>query len=126
MPVRTKREQDFIDRREGIRAARVIAVKHRLIKRGAQKAASEWSLSTTRNMSVSGLLFNSPVSYHKDDVIELEVVMSGMIDIFNGAAVVVRSSEISAHSFDIAARYITEKPKLRSAKTHIKKKSKKR
>ena len=113
------KEQELIDRRNGVRANRVIAVKHRLIKRGSRKQATVWSLSTTKNMSVSGILFMSPVEYHVGDHIELEVVLSGMIDVFNGTAEVVRARAASFNSFDIAAKYIEPKIKNRSAKRHL-------
>jgi len=66
-------------------------------------------------------LFLSPVSYRVGDVIDLEVVMSGMIDIYSGQAKVVRIQESSAKSFDVAAKYVEVKFKPRSAKSHLKK-----
>jgi len=115
------KEKAMIDRRNGVRANRVIAVKHRLIKRGGKKYEPVWSLSTTKNMSVSGILFMSPFEYRQGDHIQLEVVMSGMIDVYNGLAEVVRVLPASYNSFDIAAKYIEPKPRSRSAKTHLKK-----
>ncbi len=75
---------NFDERRDSIRAKRIITVRHRLVERNAKKTESMWQLSTTENMSLSGLLFVSALAYHMGDVIELQVVMSGVLDIFNG------------------------------------------
>ncbi len=111
------------ERRNGERAVRVVAVRHRLIKRGAKKLDAIWSLSTTKNMSISGALFMSPVEYKKNDFLDLEIVMSGVIDIYKGKAEVVRAVQ-SGPSFDVAVKYIKleqKKPVSRSAKKHGKK-----
>lgn len=110
-----------VERRNGIRADRVVAVRHRLVKSGGKsRAPVTWSLSETKNMSVSGLLFLSPMAYKVGDVLELEVVMSGMIDIYNGQAQVVRVAG-SGHSYEVAVKYIEKKVPARPAKSHLKK-----
>jgi hypothetical protein len=121
MTAKTSRDENIIERRESIRANRVLEVKHRLIKRNGRKREGLWSMSTTKNMSVCGLLFLSPVSYQSGDIIELEVVMSSVIDIYKGQAQVVRVHEASGSSFDVAAKYVEVKFKPRPAKTHLKK-----
>lgn len=121
MAAKSSQGKKGIERRGSLRASRVVAVKHRLFKRGRNKSESVWSLSSTKNMSVSGLLFMSPVPYEPGDVIELEVVMSGMIDIYSGLAQVVRIHESSATAFDVAAKYVEVKFKSRPAKRHLKK-----
>jgi hypothetical protein len=119
-----KRSKSIEERRQGLRADRVIALQHRLVKRGGRKAEAVWSLSTTRNMSYSGLLFMSAQPYKEGDVIELEIVLAGMIDIYNGLAEVVRVRSIESDQYDIGARYIHVKfqPRTasRKAKTHKK------
>ena len=117
----SKEEKAMVERRNGVRANRVIAVKHCLIKRGGRKYEPHWSLSTTKNMSVSGILFMSEIEYNPGDVLELEVVMSGMIDVYKGPAEVVRSRLASYTSYDIAAKYLEVKPPSRPAKSHLKK-----
>ncbi len=106
------------ERRCALRANRVVAIQHRLIKRHSKKLDSSWSLSTTQNMSISGMLFLSDKPYKVGDVVEVSVVMSGIIDIVKGSAQVVRVVEGGDTSYDIAVRFITEKPKSRSAKAH--------
>ncbi len=71
-------------------------------------------------MSYSGLLFLSSRPYHLGDIIELQVVMSGVIDIYNGRAEVTRVHEISAVAFDIGVRFILARPAVRPAKMHLK------
>lgn len=120
MTAKSKAVNPAVERRDGVRANRVIAVSHRLVRRGKRAVNSVWSLSTTRNMSVSGLLFMSPVAYKAGDLLELEVVMSGMIEVYCGPAQVVRVVESSAASFDIAVKYVELKARSRSASRHHK------
>ena len=80
----------FYERRKYIRAKRVLSIQHRLYKRRGKLIKNSWHLSTTENMSVSGLLFSSVVPYQKGDMIELEVVMSGVLSVFKGQAKVLR------------------------------------
>ena len=106
------------ERRAAIRANRVIAIQHRLIKRDVRKTTPCWSLSTTKNMSITGLLFLSDIPYRVGDTLEISVVISGVIDILNGLARVVRVIEDGDTSYDIAVRFLIDKPKRRPAKKH--------
>ena len=110
------------ERRNGERVNRVVAVRHRLIKRsGLLKNPSAWSLSTTRNMSHGGLLFLSSAPYRKGDILEIQVVMCGIIDVFSGQVQVVRITEVGNTSFDIAVKNLFLKSPPREAKSHLKK-----
>ncbi len=111
----------LVERRHGERVNRVVAVRHRLIKRSGRQVPSEWSLSTTKNMSHSGFLFLSARPYRKGDILELQVVMSGIIDIYRGQAQVVRMTEVGATSFDIGVKNLLPKNPPRKAKSHFKK-----
>ncbi|MBF0594052.1 MAG: PilZ domain-containing protein [Candidatus Omnitrophica bacterium] len=106
------------ERRQAIRASRVIAIEHRLVKRNLTKARSNWSLSTTKNMSVSGILFLSSIPYKVGDIVEVSVAISGVIDIAKGNAKVIRVVENGDTSFDVAVKFITKPAKKRPAKTH--------
>ncbi|MBF0386431.1 MAG: PilZ domain-containing protein [Candidatus Omnitrophica bacterium] len=117
MPVKMKNKVP--ERRCALRADRVIAVQHRLIKRNAKKLDNNWSLSTTQNMSASGMLFVSTQPYQTGDVIEVSVVMSGVIDVVKGNAEVVRVTERGHTAFNVAVKFIAEKPKNRPAKSHF-------
>ena len=86
----------FEERRDSVRAKRIITVRHRLVKHNGRRVDSIWQLASTENMSLSGLLFVSAFVYHPGDIIELQVVMSGVLDIFNGFGKVIRASVIKA------------------------------
>ena len=107
------------DRRMSVRARRIVTVRHRLFKRSGRKSDGDWMLSTTENMSATGLLFNSPVMYKLNDVVEVQVVMSGILDIFNGFGKVVRVETKRGGYYYIAVHYVGLKPHRRNAKTLI-------
>lgn len=113
------KKKSFEDRRDSVRAKRIITVRHRLIKHKNRKVNSMWQLSTTENMSLSGLLFVSALVYHPGDIIELQVVMSGVLDIFNGYGKVVRVSLNKGGYYQVAVKYVNLKPKRRSAKSIV-------
>ena len=110
-------ESHGIERRGSLRARRIVTVRHRLFKRNSKKISSDWILSTTENMSATGLLFNSPLGYKLNDVIEVQVVMSGILDIFNGYGKVVRVENKRGGYYHIALHYVGLKPRRRNAKT---------
>ena len=96
----------FEERRDSIRAKRIITVRHRLVKHNGRRVDSMWQLAATRDMSLSGLLFVSALPYHPNDVIELQVVMSGVLDIFNGFGKVVRASRNKSGYYNVAVKYV--------------------
>jgi len=111
------RRDAFEDRRDSVRSRRIITVRHRLVRHNNRKVDSMWQLSTTENMSISGLLFVSALAYHISDIIEVQVVMSGILDIFNGYGKVVRSSCNRGGYYNVAVKYVDVKSKRRAAKT---------
>lgn len=117
--------QNFENRRDSIRAARIVTVRHRLVRHKGRKVSSPWQISMTENMSVSGLLFVSAINYEQDDTVEVEVVMSGMLDLFKGYGQVVRSILKEGGYYHVALKYVDlkEAPKVkkRSAKRIIRK-----
>ena len=108
---------NYEERRDSIRAKRIITVRHRLVKQTTRKAEAMWQLSTTENMSLSGLLFVSATAYAMGDIVELQVVMSGVLDIFNGYGKVMRTSRNKGGYYHVGVCYVDLKPKRRSAKT---------
>lgn len=112
-----KKRAFFKERRDSIRVKRIIAVHHRLIKHNSRKVNSVWQLATTEDMSLSGLLFGSALVYHPGDIIELQVVMSGILDIFNGFGKVIRVSRNKGGYYQVGVKYVDLKSKGRSAKT---------
>ena len=95
------------EKREYVRAKRILSVRHRLVKRKNKPMHDFWYLSTTEDMSVNGLLFTSAMPYQKNDVIELEIVMSGVLDIFRGHGRVVRVQKKESGAFySVAVQYL--------------------
>jgi len=68
-------------------------------------------------MSLSCLLFVSALEYHPNDIVELQVIMSGVLDIFNGFGKVIRVSRNKGGYYKIAVKYVELKSKRRPAKT---------
>jgi len=114
MPIK---QNSFKERRDSVRAKRIITVRHRLIKHNNRKGDPIWQLATTKDMSLSGLLFVSALAYHPGDIIELQVVMSGVIDIFNGFGKVVRVSRHKDGYYQVGVKFVDLKSKRRPAKT---------
>lgn len=112
-----KEKINFEERRDSMRAKRIITVRHRLFKHNKRKVDSMWQLATTEDMSLSGLLFVSALAYHPGDIIELQVVMSGVLDIFNGFGKVIRVSRNKGGYYKVAVKYVDLKLKRRPAKT---------
>ncbi len=110
----------YEERRDSVRAKRIITVRHRIVEHNGKKVDSMWQLSTTENMSLSGLLFVSALAYHIGDIVELQVVMSGVLDIFNGYGKVMRSTRNKGGYFHVGVQYVNLKPKKRAAKSLLK------
>ena len=109
----------FEERRDSIRAKRIITVRHSLVKHKSRKVDSMWQLATTENMSLSGLLFVSALEYHPGDIIELQVVMSGVLDIFNGYGKVIRAIRNKGGYYQVGVKYVDLKSKHRPAKSNL-------
>lgn len=111
------KQNSFEERRDSVRAKRIITVRHRLVKHNNRKVDSMWQLATTENMSLSGLLFVSALAYHPGDILELQVVMSGILDIFNGFGKVIRASRNKGGYYQVGIKYVDLKSRRRPAKT---------
>ena len=112
-----KKQNTFEERRDSIRAKRIITVRHRLVKHNNRKVDSMWQLATTENMSLSGLLFVSALAYENGDIIELQVVMSGVLEIFNGFGKIIRAIRNKGGYYKVGVKYVDLKLKSRPAKT---------
>jgi hypothetical protein len=105
---------NFNERRDGVRVKRIVTVRHRLNKRDNKKREDVWQLATTEDMSYSGLLFTSVLPYKVNDTVELQVVMSGVLFLFNGFGRVIRVTENKdKDSYQIAVKYVDLKSKNR-------------
>jgi hypothetical protein len=89
-------EKQFkLERRRSPRARRVISIQFHLVSSSTKGGDRNWHLSTTNDMSASGLSFVSEVPYAVDDILEVNVVMSGVLDIFKGYGKVVRIEKMA-------------------------------
>jgi c-di-GMP-binding flagellar brake protein YcgR len=114
------------ERRQSIRARRVLSVQYRFSKTRPGKSETGWHLSTTEDMSLDGLSFYSDMEAREGDELDVHVVMSGVLDIFNGKARVVRVEKPeSGSTYFIAVRFDLRKThqSTRRAKTHRVKKT---
>lgn len=114
-----KKTKNYVEQRDGLRAERSLAVRHRLVRQGRKIVDGAWSRSETSNMSVSGLLFVSPVEYKVADRIELEIVLTEMIEIYSGLAEVLRVSHLPGGGYQIAVKYIDDRKRSRPARRHL-------
>ena len=105
------------ERRDSVRVKRIVTVRHRLHKRDNKKREDIWQLATTEDMSYSGLLFTSVLPYKAGDILELQVVMSGILFLFNGYGRVMRVSASKKQGYWIAIKYVDLKSRHRDAKS---------
>ena len=102
------------DRRRAPRAPRILSIWHRLYKRKGKEGGFPWHVSVTENMSVTGILFHSSAPYLVGDIIELEVLLSGALNIFQGFAKVVRVDRgRKKGSYSIAVMLVNLKKRTR-------------
>jgi hypothetical protein len=99
------------ERRAGVRANRVLSIEYRLRGGKAQNADQVWHLSTTQDVGSGGLSFYSDHEYRIEDVLEIRLVMSGVLDVFKGSAKVIRvERKQMAASFLTAVRFAPRTP----------------
>ena len=113
-------KQSVSEKRQALRAKRILSIQYRLVKTRIRKADKRWHLSTTHDMSFLGLAFFSDIPLHVDDVIELNVVMSGILDIFKGYGKVVRvEKKITGAFFLVAIKFVDYKkpPRKKTSRT---------
>lgn len=112
------KQKTGIERRQYLRAKRVLSVEFRLAKSSRKNADKSVHISTTEDMSIGGISFYSEVPYLENDILDIRVVMSGVLDIFHGPAKVVRSLERKSGTlFLVAVKFIRPATKKRSAKS---------
>ncbi len=123
-----KKAKSGIERRQYVRAKRVLSVEFKLQKSRRKSSDRKTYLSTTEDMSIGGISFYSDQEYLPGDILDVHVVMSGVLDIFEGPAKVVRCEQRKPGSlYLVAVKFV--KPaqrKRRRAATSTRKTSKKR
>lgn len=106
------------ERRFWVRAKRVLSIQYRLVKTRRKNVDIAWHLSTTQDMSYGGLSFYTEQEYKKGEVLELHVVMSGILDIFNGFGKVVRAQRKATGRYFLTAVQFVERTRRREAKSY--------
>lgn len=92
-----------IERRKGLRVKRVLSIQYRLVKSRRKITDKSWFLSTTEDMSYSGLSFFSEPELRVGDCLEVNVVMSGVVEIYKGYCKVVRIESNPNAAFQLVA-----------------------
>jgi c-di-GMP-binding flagellar brake protein YcgR len=105
-------KQAFENRRTAVRAQRILSIQYRVVKTKTRNADKHWHLSTTHDMSATGLSFLSDIEYRIDDILEMHVVMSGVLDVFKGYGQVVRIDKKDTGSFCFVALKFVKSPRV--------------
>ena len=87
---KTKKETE---RRVFERAKRVLSLQYKIVKSKTKNYPKNKMLSTTEDMSFEGVSFYSDVELKHGDILDVQVVMSGILDIYNGKAEVKHVSQ---------------------------------
>ncbi len=103
------------ERRRAVRAQRILSIQYRVVSTKTRNSDKHWHLSTTHDMSATGLSFLSDIVYRIDDVLELQVVMSGVLDVFKGYGQVVRIDKKDTGSFCFIAVKFVKSPRAERA-----------
>ena len=112
-------KQSVEERRFWVRAKRVLSIEYRIVKTRRRNIGYNWHLSTTQDMSYGGLSFYAEQELKKDEVLEMRVVMSGILDIFNGFGKVVRVERKTTGSYCLAAvKFVERVRRSRPAKSY--------
>ena len=107
------------ERRNFVRAKRILSIEYRLIKTTRKTADKNWHLSTTQDMSVAGLAFYSNFELKAGETIEMHIVMSGILEIFKGAGKVVRvEQKRNTSNYLIAVEIKNKNADKRNAKSY--------
>jgi len=111
-------KQSGEERRFWVRAKRVLSIEYKLVKTRRKTAEHSWHLSTTQDMSYGGLSFYTEHELKKDEVLEMRVVMSGILDIFSGFGRIVRvEKKESADYYLIGVKFVERIRRSRGAKS---------
>ena len=81
------------ERRRSTRKDRVLNIQFRLKESQGIEKRGHWCLGVTQDMSAHGLSFLTEQTLAPSDIIELQVIFSGVLDIVKAAGRVVRVEE---------------------------------
>ena len=91
------------ERRQWLRAKRVVNIEFRLIKRRGKNISGPWFLSTTEDMSIRGIAFYTNQEYQIGDILEIRVTMSGILEILKGYGKITRVEHRKTGAFFLMA-----------------------
>ena len=111
------------ERRNWVRAKRVLSIEFRRVSKNKSYIDDAWHLSTTQDMSIGGVSFYTDCEYRKNDILEIRIVMSGILDIFKGFGKVVRVEKRKTGAYYLIAIALIHKD---TKKVRIKAKRKKK
>ncbi|MBU0468519.1 MAG: PilZ domain-containing protein [Candidatus Omnitrophica bacterium] len=86
----SKTQKSGQERRYCPRAKRIMSIEYRLVTTKRASADKNWHLSITQDMSCNGLTFYSEQELKKDEILDVNVIMSGILEIYKGQCKVVR------------------------------------
>ena len=113
----------FEERRQAVRAKRILSVRYRLHRSQSKAKDSAWYFSTTEDMSSLGLTFTTNRTYRAGDILELNVILAGVLDIFRGYGRVVRcEKKAKGDYFKIAVEYSQLKARRSNPSIAVKRK----
>ena len=114
------------ERRYCPRAKRIMSIEYRLVSTKRKSTDKNWHLSITQDMSCNGLTFYAEQEFKKDELLEVQVIMSGILEIYKGKCRVVRAEKkntganfLTAITFEQKASKAPEKeakPKKKNVK----------
>ncbi|OGW95707.1 MAG: hypothetical protein A2Z81_03330 [Omnitrophica WOR_2 bacterium GWA2_45_18] len=99
------------ERRQWVRARRVLSIEYSLKESKRKDLQRDSFLSTTQDMSIGGLSFYTDQEYQKGDVLEIRVVMSGVLDIFKGRVKVIRVERKATASYALVGVSLMDRKK---------------
>ena len=99
-----------VERRQWDRADHILNIEYKLESGDGQHTDVCWHLSTTQDMSAGGLSFLSEYKYKEGDLLRIKVVMSGILDIYEGYATVVHIKEKKNSGLYLLGVKFTDKP----------------
>ncbi len=108
----------IMERRRWVRAKRVLSVQHKLHRSKTRPPERAWQIALTEDMSYGGLAFETDAVYTVGDILDLKVVMSGVLDIYEGQAEVVRLQQMKNETFFLyGVKYLPERTKASQTST---------
>jgi len=103
------------ERRNWIRAKRVLSIQYRLAQSQRRSINRTWHLSMTEDMSPAGLSFYTNCEYHVNDVLEIQVIMSGLLELYKGFGKIVRIERKSMGvCYLVAIKFVERKTRSKS------------